>query len=101
MSRATDLALNDSAIVTVRPFAGGTRPVIRWIKGDGLDDQVTRSAIAQATRLFGDKVDYCLCTSGISPARAREVLAWAHQPVEWWPVGPEDNPKLASVLMAA
>src|SRR6266699_7311112 len=61
-------------------FARSERPLIRWIKGDGLDDEVTRSAIAQATRLFGGSVDYCLCTAGISPARARAVLAWAEHP---------------------
>ncbi len=84
-----------------RYFSEGSRPVIRWIKGDGLDDVVTRSAIAQATRLFGNSVDYCLCTSGLSAPRVREVLAWADQPVEWWPLEPADNPELAEVLVAA
>jgi len=84
-----------------RPFSRGRRPVIRWIKGDGKDDAVTRSALAGATRLFGDTVDYCLCTVDIPAARAREILAWAAQPVEWWPLTPDDNPKLAAVLRAA
>ena len=62
---------------------------------------MTRSAIAHATRLFGNRVDYCLCTSGLDGPRAREVLAWADQPVEWWPLEPADNPELAEVLVAA
>jgi SAM-dependent methyltransferase len=101
MSRASVLAQLDIARVSARPFSLGARPVIRWIKGDGRDDDITRSAIAQATRLFGDRVDYCLCSNGISPARVRSILAWSDQPVEWWPLGPEDNPRLASALMAA
>ncbi len=101
MSRASQLAVTDPAKEVERPFALGHHPVIRWIKGDGLDDEVTRSAIAQATRLFGSSVDYCLCTAEISPARARAVLAWAEQPVEWWPLTPHDNPPLAAALMAA
>src|SRR5690606_17579980 len=52
-------------------FALSDRPLIRWVKGDGLDDEVTRSAIAQATRLFGDAVDYCLTVNNIDMARAR------------------------------
>src|SRR5262249_47979146 len=98
VSRAARQAKHDLANQPGRPFASGNRPVIRWIKGDGRDDEVTRSAIAQATRLFGDSVDYCLCTAEISPARARAVLAWAEQPVEWWPVKPEDNPRLSAAL---
>ena len=101
MSRASRLAETDLAKEARRPFALGSRPVIRWIKGDGLDDEITRSAIAQATRLFGGSVDYCLCTAGISPARVRAVLAWAEQPVEWWPLTPQDNSPLAAALMAA
>ena len=31
----------------------------------------------------------------------REVLAWADQPVEWWPLEAADNPELAAVLFAA
>ena len=84
-----------------RPFAQGTKPVIRWIKGDGQDDPVTRAAIAQATRLFGDSVDYCLCTAGLPAQRVRHILSWAAQPVDWMPVGPRDNAALASRLMAA
>ena len=65
-----------------RFFSHSTRPVIRWIKGDGLDDVVTRAAIGQATRLFGSTVDYCLCTCDIEAPRARSILEWASQPVE-------------------
>jgi hypothetical protein len=101
MSRASELAEVDIARASSRPFSLGTRPVIRWIKGDGRDDEVTRSAIAQATRIFGERVDYCMCSAGISATRARAILAWSDQPVEWWPLGPEDNPQLAKVLMAA
>ncbi len=90
--RAESLALPN------RRFSAGQRPVIRWCKGDGLDDDVTRSAIAQATRIFGKEVDYCLCTNNIDPARARSLLAWACEPVEWWPALPEDNPGLARLL---
>lgn len=75
--------------------------MIRWIKGNGLDDAVTRAAIGQATRLFGDRVDYCLCTQGIDAGRARSILSWANQPVEWWPVSENDNPRLAAFLRAA
>jgi hypothetical protein len=84
-----------------RRFSQGIRPVIRWIKGDGLDDHVTRAAIVQATRLFGDKVDYCLCTNGIDAKRVRSILEWADQPVEWFPVTAADNPALANVLSAS
>jgi hypothetical protein len=84
-----------------RRFSEGSRPVIRWIKGDGLDDAVTRAAIGQATRLFGSDVDYCLCTQGIDAARARTVLEWASQPVEWWPVTEQDNAPLAALLKEA
>jgi hypothetical protein len=86
---------------TDRPFSLGTRPVIRWVKGDGLDDQVTRSAIAQATRLFGDRLDYCLTINGVSMTRARDILAWATQPVEIWSQDPADNPELAALLKQA
>lgn len=83
---------------TNRMFTEGRRPVIRWVKGDGQDDVVTRSAIAQATRLFGDRVDYCLTANGISAERARAILAWAAQPVELWMQQPSDNPELAAAL---
>jgi len=79
----------------------GSRPVIRWIKGDGLDDAVTRAAIGQATRLFGAQVDYCLCTQGIDAPRARAILEWAAQPVEWRPISEADNPALARYLAEA
>lgn len=82
-------------------FSHGNRPVIRWVKGDGKDDLVTRSAIAQSTRLFGDSVDYCLAINNISIARARQVLAWATQPVELFVQSPGDNPKLAQALREA
>jgi predicted O-methyltransferase YrrM len=86
---------------TNRRFSFGNRPFIRWIKGDGLDDEITRAAIGQATRLFGNEVDYCLCTQGINASRVRKVLEWASQPVEWWPVTEKDNPELASFLIDA
>jgi predicted O-methyltransferase YrrM len=100
---AAAIAADDelAACLPGRRFSQGTRPVIRWIKGDGLDDAITRAAIGQATRLFGDSVDYCLCTQGINAARARAILAWADQPVEWWPVTEHDNPELAQILTAA
>ena len=84
-----------------RRFSLGTKPVIRWIKGNGLDDQVTKAAIGQATRLFGSSVDFCLCTNEIDAARVRNILEWATQPVEWWPVNELDNPKLVEVLIKA
>ncbi|PYM75736.1 MAG: hypothetical protein DME10_03220 [Candidatus Rokuibacteriota bacterium] len=68
------------------------------MKGDGLDDEVTRSAIAQATRLFGDTVDYCLAINNIDVDRARRVVEWAAQPVHIWSQAPEDNPPLADAL---
>jgi hypothetical protein len=82
-------------------FRASTRPLIRWIKSNGLDDVVTRSAIAQANEVFGDAVDYCLCTSGLTASRVRDILAWATEPVEWWPLDPADNPELASLLVEA
>ncbi len=82
-------------------FRASTRPVIRWIKGDGRDDEITRAALAQATRLFGDEVDYCVCSVDVSAARMRAVTAWATQPVTWFPVGRRDNPHLAARLGAA
>lgn len=103
-TRARALADIDRAEALAKPgrrFTSGTRPVIRWCKGDGLDDDVTRSAIGQATSIFGAEVDYCLCTNGIDAARARRVLSWASQPVEWWPVSPTDNAELARVLAIA
>ncbi|CAB4603353.1 unannotated protein [freshwater metagenome] len=101
-SRARVVAESDSARdAAIRPFSFGTKPVIRWIKGDGLDDDVTRIAIATATRLFGDEVDYCLCTRDIDAPRARRILSWATESVDWWPISPEDNAILAERLDAA
>lgn len=82
-------------------FRRTTRPVIRWIKGDGRDDAVTRAALGQATREFGDAVDYCLCTVDISRSRVADVAAWATQPVHWWPVRARDHAGLATALRRA
>jgi hypothetical protein len=82
-------------------FRLGHRPVIRWVKGNGLDDGVTRTALAMATRIFGDTVDYCLCTNDLEADRVRAILAAATQPVEWWPQDPLDNPRLAGYLLDA
>ena len=74
------VALEDRVIekqTSERRFCLGTKPAIRWIKGNGLDDQVTKAAIGQATRLFGSSVDYCLCTNDIDAARVRNILEWA------------------------
>jgi len=104
MTRAAAVAAEDrraAAASSARRFCAGSRPVIRWIKGDGLDDNVTRAAIGQATRLFGTAVDYCLCTRGIDAPRARDILSWAAAPVEWWPVSEQDNPVLAEQLTSA
>ena len=101
LSRAELVALEDigrSHQTGSRPFSMGSRPVIRWVKGDGLDDPVTRSAIGAATRLFGSEVDYCLCTNGIDAGRVRNILSWATQPVEWWQQDPDDNTPLAALL---
>lgn len=103
-SRAVVVAKEDDHIAASyagRRFSLGTRPVIRWIKCDGLDDPITRAAIGQATRLFGGNVDYCLCTYGLGAQRVRSVLEWATMPVEWWPLSPSDNPALADLLNAA
>ena len=102
--RSEEVACEDDSIIAQgvgRRFSLGNRPVIRWTKGEGLDDEVTRTAIAQATRLFGSSVDYCLCTNSIDAARVRSILAWAAQPVEWWPVTPADNQALAIALQSA
>lgn len=82
-----------------RYFSIGSRPVIRWFKDDRVDDALTKAAIGQATRLFGSAVDYCLCTNGIDAFRARLIMEWANQPVEWWPVSEQDNPQLARLLL--
>lgn len=104
LTRAQFEAERDSVARTrsgQRVFQTGEKPVIRWVKGDGLDDEVTQAALCMATDLFGPTVDYCLCTNGISPERARGILASASQPVEWWPVTSADNPPLARCLFAA
>lgn len=103
LSHAERIAHEDDAAFRrgIRQFSQGQRPVIRWIKGDGLDDVVTRAAIGQATRLFGSAVDYCLCTAGLDATRVRDILAWAVRPVEWWPLSPSDNPVLADLLEKA
>lgn len=98
------LAREDAALADLsshQRFSTGNRPVIRWIKGDGLDDDVTRAAIGQATRLFGTDVDYCLCTYGVDATRVRRILEWSVQPVEWRPVDADDNPVLAGYLTHA
>jgi len=82
-------------------FARSDRPLIHWVKGDGLDDDVTRSAIAQATRLFGNAVDYALAVNNVDTARARRVVEWATQPVHIWCQAPEDNPPLSETLNLA
>jgi predicted O-methyltransferase YrrM len=82
-------------------FTKSSRPVIRWIKGDGLDDEVTSIALAQATRIYGQHVDYCLLTQGISPDRARKVLSYSDSPVEWRVVSKADNPALSHFLQEA
>jgi predicted O-methyltransferase YrrM len=104
MTRAMELAKEDDFLASssaCRRFSLGKKPVIRWIKGDGLDDEVTRAAIAQATHLFGDRVDYCLCTNEISATRARSILEFSSQPVEWWPLSSFDNLVLAKYLEEA
>jgi hypothetical protein len=82
-------------------MGGAQTAVIRWIKGDGLDDHITRAAIGQATRLFGDRVGYCLSTNGIDPDRARRVVEWAVRPVELHVQSPDDNAELAAALLGA
>ena len=99
-TRSVRVALDDEAL-RGDAFRHGARPVLRWIKSDGLDDAVTRAAIGQATRLFGARVDYCICTYGLKAERVRDVLAWAAQPVEWIEVSEADNERLAAALHAA
>ena len=97
----SELVARDDAALRGDAFAMGTRPVIRWIKGDGLDDPVTRAAVGQATRLFGSQVDYCLCTYGLDAERVHDILDWAVEPVEWLPISDADNQPLADALHAA
>lgn len=102
-SWAQVLARQDIArsLIGKRPFSAGSRPVMRWVKGNGLDDEVTRAALGEATRLFGSQVDYCLCTNDMPPARVRRILSASTQPVEWWNQSPEDHPGLALRLESA
>lgn len=102
-TRARELACLDALVQPVAHFSAATRPLIRWVKGPGEDDNVTRAAIGQATRLFGVRVDYALLTVPGYPAnRAREVLSWATQPVEWRRIDPAaDDPGLANALWSA
>lgn len=66
-----------------------------------MDDRIARSAIAQATRLFGKSVDYCLCTVDHDETRVRRLLEYSARPVEWWTVTSADHPQLAEALQAA
>ena len=100
-TRSSQVADEDRAQTATEQYATLQRPVLRWIKGDGRDDAITRAAIGQATRLFGPRVDYCLCTNGIDAARVRDILAWSAEPVEWRPVDERDNPRLADRLQDA
>ena len=83
------LATQDAQIAAAlsgRRFSLGTRPLIRWNRTEAMNDALAQTAVGLATRLFGSEVDYCLHTiGGIEAARARTMLAWAEQPVEWWP----------------
>lgn len=79
-------------------YRASNKPIIRWVKGDGLDDEITKFAIGQATRLFGDQLDYCITTNYIGPERARDILSLASEPVEWIPVSAQDNKDLAKIL---
>ena len=58
------------------------------------------SAIAQATRLFGDSVDYCLCTAGLHRF-AGEESSWPRrlQPVDWRALSEEDNAELSRLVL--
>lgn len=82
-------------------FSVGNRPVIRWIKGEGMDDEVTRSAIGQATRIFGNEVDYCICTNHLEADRVRYILELAVCPVEWIKLTAEHNHILAHHIIKA
>jgi tetratricopeptide (TPR) repeat protein len=82
-------------------FRKSIRPLIRWIKGEGLDDKITKASIAIATKLFGDEVDYCLCTNNLNSRRVREILSLSSQPVCWIPLGSRENIELSSILTKA
>ena len=52
-----------------------------------MDDFFAQVAIGLTTRVFGASVDYCICTAdSLDAVQVRRILAWAKQPVEWWPV---------------
>jgi len=82
-------------------FRKSTRPLIRWVKGEGLDDKITKTSIAIATKLFGEEVDYCLCTNNLNSRRVREILSLSSQPVCWIPLGSRENIELSSILTKA
>ena len=82
-------------------FRKSIRPLIRWVKGEGLDDKITKASIAIATKLFGDEVDYCLCTNNLNSRRVREILSLSSQPVCWLPLSSRDNSELSSILTKA
>ena len=82
-------------------FRKSIRPLIRWVKGEGLDDKITKASIAIATKLFGDDVDYCLCTNNLNSRRVREILSLSSQPVCWMPLGSRENIELSSILTKA
>jgi tetratricopeptide (TPR) repeat protein len=82
-------------------FRKSIRPLIRWVKGEGLDDKITKASIAIATKLFGDEVDYCLCTNNLNSRRVREILSLSSQPVCWIPLGSRENIELSSILTKA
>ena len=82
-------------------FRKSIRPLIRWVKGEGLDDKITKASIAIATKLFGDEVDYCLCTNNLNSRRVREILSLSSQPVCWMPLGSRENIELSSILTKA
>jgi tetratricopeptide (TPR) repeat protein len=82
-------------------FRKSIRPLIRWVKGEGLDDKITKASIAIATKLFGNEVDYCLCTNNLNSRRVREILSLSSQPVCWLPLSSRENIELSSILTKA
>ena len=82
-------------------FRKSIRPLIRWVKGEGLDDKITKASIAIATKLFGNEVDYCLCTNNLNSRRVREILSLSSQPVCWIPLSSRENIELSSILTKA
>jgi len=81
-----------------RSFSVEGREVMRWFMDANHDEAIIRSAIAQATRQFGETVDYCICTAGISASRIRAILAGASQPVDWQPTNRSEVIPPASAL---